>query len=119
MSTYILLLICIVFSAFASISLKLGATNIKDSFQIENIISNKAIWLGALFYTLAFLSYIVVLRVTPLAIAQPVITTGSSLLAVLVATFFLNESMSLINWGGLILICLGIYLLFYGQTQLS
>ncbi len=116
MNNYIPLLVCVIFSSLASILLKHGATNIVHLHRIENIIANKFIWLGAAFYALTFISYIIALRVIPLSIAQPVITTGASVIAVLAAVILYNETMLIANWIGIALICSGLFLLFYGHS---
>jgi len=75
------------------------------------------IWVGAFFYSAAFLGYIYVLRIVPLSLAQPVITSGVSAVSVLVAMMLFREPMTLINWIGFTLICAGIFFLFWGRTQ--
>lgn len=116
MNNYIPLFICVIFSSLASILLKHGAENIHQLHRIDNIITNKFIWLGAAFYALTFISYIVALRVIPLSIAQPVITTGASVITVIAAVILYNETMFIVNWIGIALICSGLFLLFYGHS---
>ena len=74
------------------------------------------IWIGALFYSAAFLGYVYVLRLVPLSLAQPVITAGVSAITALIAVSVLRESMVPANWIGLALICLGVFFLFWGRT---
>ena len=74
------------------------------------------IWIGGVFYSVAFLGYIYVLKVVPLSLAQPVITAGVSAVTAVVAVMFFKEQMLLSNWLGLTLICAGIFFLFWGRA---
>jgi multidrug transporter EmrE-like cation transporter len=76
------------------------------------------IWIGAVFYSAAFLGYIYVLRLVPLSLAHPVITAGVSAVTALVAVMFFREQMLLANWIGLTLICAGIFFLFLAVLDL-
>lgn len=111
----LLLLGCILMSAAASIFLKMGATTV-SGINFIAIITNPMIWLGGFCYAAAFLGYIYVLRIVPLSLAQPVITVGVSVVTVLVAAIFLRETVALVNWMGLGLIAVGIFLLFWGKV---
>lgn len=103
---------CVLLSAAASIFLKMGASTLTGALSFTALIGNPMIWFGGICYAAAFLGYIYVLRVIPLSLAQPVITVGVSVMTTLVAVIFLRESVALVNWFGLILICTGIFLLF-------
>lgn len=74
------------------------------------------IWIGAAFYSAAFLAYIYVLRLVPLSLAQPVITAGVSAVTAVVAVMLFRETMAWTNWFGLTLICAGIFFLFWDRT---
>ena len=102
-------------SALASIFLKIGAQTLTESLSFLGLVSNQMVWVGAFFYAAAFLGYIYVLRLVPLSLAQPVITSGVSVVTVLFAIVFFRESMALLNWVGLVLICMGIFFLFFGR----
>jgi multidrug transporter EmrE-like cation transporter len=108
--------LCVLFSALASIFLKIGAVALTNTSSVSALVSSYNIWLGALFYSAAFLVYIYVLKGIPLSLAQPVITAGASVVTALVAIILFRESMALVNWTGLILICVGIFFLFFGRT---
>ena len=96
--------------------LKLGATTLAGALSFSTLISNQMIWIGAVFYSAAFLGYIYVLRLVPLSLAQPVITAGVSAVTALVAVIFFREQMVLSNWFRLILICASVFFLFCGRT---
>ena len=59
--------------------------------------------------------YAVALQKVPLSLAQPVITGGASVVTAVVSVWLLRESMGAVNWLGLALVCLGLYLLFAGR----
>lgn len=112
----ILLAICVLLSAAASIFLKMGASTLTGALSFSAVITNPMIWVGGVCYAAAFLGYIYVLRVVPLSLAQPTITVGVSTVTALVAVFIFREPIALINWVGLVLIFVGICLLFLGRT---
>jgi multidrug transporter EmrE-like cation transporter len=116
MSGIILLLACILFSAGASIFLKLGATSISGRIDAFSLLQNPLIWVGGFLYGVAFLGYIYVLKLVPLSLAQPVITAGVSLVTAFIAFVFLREQILPLNWTGLLLICVGIFFLFSGRS---
>lgn len=115
MNGLILLAVCILFSAGASIFLKLGATSFIEQVEFLSLIKNPMIWIGGMCYSAAFLGYIFVLRIVPLSLAQPVITAGVSLVTAFVALIFFREQILPLNWIGLLLVCLGIVFLFWGR----
>jgi len=106
----------VLLSAAASIFLKIGAAALTGSLSFSTLVSNQMIWIGAVFYSAAFLGYIYVLRLVPLSLAQPVITAGVSTVTAFVAVMFFREQMALANWIGLTLISAGIFFLFWGRT---
>lgn len=111
----LLLAVCVLFSVLASLALKQGAHALKDGFSAGDLFASPMLWLGGLFYAAAFLGYIYTLRVVPLSLAQPVITAGVSVFTALLAVQLFRESLSLFNWAGLLLVCLGVFLLFVGR----
>jgi multidrug transporter EmrE-like cation transporter len=60
--------------------------------------------------------YALALQKVPLSLAQPVITGGASVVTAVLAAIVLRETMGLVNWFGLLLVCSGIYLLFLGRV---
>jgi multidrug transporter EmrE-like cation transporter len=113
---FILLALCVLFSALASIFLKMGVSALTQPSSFLALVLNPMIWIGGIFYAAAFLGYIYVLRLVPLSLAQPVITAGVSAVTAVVAVMFFREQMLLTNWFGLVLICTGIFFLFLGRA---
>lgn len=115
MSGIAVLAACILLSAAASVFLKAGVSALSGPLSMALIAGNPMLWIGGVFYGAAFLGYIYVLRLVPLSVAQPAITAGVSAVTALVAVMFYKEQMHIINWLGLSVICLGIFLLFWGR----
>jgi multidrug transporter EmrE-like cation transporter len=112
----ILLVTCILFSAGASVFLKLGAASFSGRIDALSLLKNPMVWAGGFFYGFAFIGYIYVLRVIPLSLAQPVITAGVSLITAVIASIFFREQLLLLNWTGILLVCVGIFFLFSGRS---
>jgi multidrug transporter EmrE-like cation transporter len=109
-----LLVLCLLLSAAASYFLKLGATAASGGGLLA-IATNPFTLLGGLSYAATFAFYALALQRVPLSLAQPVITGGASVVTALLAVAVLHETMAVWNWFGLILVCVGIYLLFLGR----
>lgn len=103
-------------SALASVFLKIAATSLTETVNLSVLLSNTNIWIGAFFYSATFLVYIYVLKVVPLSLAQPFITAGASVVTALAAIVIFREAMTLINWAGLTLMCVGMFFLFVGRA---
>jgi small multidrug resistance pump len=116
LSSFILLVLCVLLNAAASIFLKMGASTLTATLSFFSLVSNPTILIGAVFYAASFIGYIHVLRLVPLSLVQPVLTAGVSAVTVIIAVMFFKEQMLLSNWFGLILICTGIFFLFWGRT---
>ncbi|MEI6544356.1 MAG: hypothetical protein WCL60_12630 [Methylococcales bacterium] len=116
MISFILLALCVLFSALASIFLKMGVASLVQPLSFLSLISNYKVWLGGTFYAVAFFGYIYVLRMLPLSLAQPVITAGGTAVTTVVAVLLFKEQLLLSNWFGLVLIVVGIGFLFLGRS---
>jgi multidrug transporter EmrE-like cation transporter len=114
--SFILLALCVLFSALASIFLKMGVSALPQPLSFLALVTNPMIWVGGVFYAAAFLGYIYVLKLIPLSLAQPVITAGVSAVTAVIAVMFFREQLLLTNWLGLVLICTGIFFLFLGRA---
>jgi multidrug transporter EmrE-like cation transporter len=108
-----LLLLCLLLSAAASYFLKLGAMAEAGNGDLLAIATNPMTMLGGAFYAATFALYALALQKVPLSLAQPVITSGASVVTAILSVILLRESMGLTNWLGLVLVCTGVYLLFF------
>ena len=111
-----LLLTCLLLSAAASYFLKLGAMSEFGKGDLVAIAMNPMTVLGAICYAATFGLYALALQKVPLSLAQPVITGGASVVTAMLSVMLLKESMGITNWLGLLLVCAGVYFLFYGRT---
>lgn len=116
MQGMILLALCTAFSVIASLFLKQASQTLSATFSIGELAGNGLVWIGGMAYAAAFLGYIYTLRTVPLSLVQPTITAGVSVFTALVAVWFFKESMSVVNWAGLTLVCAGVFLLFVGRV---
>ncbi len=121
MTGAVLLSLCVVLSAAASYFLKLGATTTGlaqggSAGGWLQIATNPYTLMGAASYAATFACYALALQKVPLSLAQPVITGGASVVTALLAVLVLKETMGMVNWVGLLVVCLGLYLLFLGRT---
>ena len=116
MTWIVLLAICIFLSTAATIFLKMGAASLSGNPDLSSILYNYVIWIGAVLYFSAFVTYIYVLRDGALSLAQPILTSGVSVLTALLAVLIFKEQMLLLNWLGLVFICTGIFLLSVGRV---
>ncbi len=116
MSGPLLLLACVCLTAAASYFLKLGATAALANGGLLAIATHPLTLLGGGCYAATFGLYALALQKVPLSLAQPVITGGASVVTAILSALLLKEVMALTNWLGLLLVCLGIYLLFLGRA---
>ena len=77
-------------------------------------ITNGSIWMGILFLVGFLVSYMTVLSWADYSYVMPAGAFGYALL-MLLAVVFLHERVSPVRWLGVILICLGVFLV--GQTR--
>lgn len=112
----LLLLVCVILTAAASYSLKLAALAEAGRGGVIAMATNPLTIVGALCYAATFAMYAIALQKVPLSLAQPVITGGASIVTALLSVLLLKEFMGIFNWIGLLLVCLGIYLMFVGRV---
>lgn len=112
----LLLLVCVIFTTAASYSLKLAALAEPGRGGLVALATNPLTIIGALCYVATFAVYAIALQKVPLSLAQPVITGGASVVTALLSVLLLKEFMGIINWIGLMLVCVGVYLMFVGRV---
>ena len=112
----LLLAACTLFSVLASIFLKQASQSVSSGFSAAELVTNRHVWFGGMAYATAFVGYIYTLRTVPLSLVQPTITAGVSVFTALVAVWYFREAMSALNWSGLGLVCVGVFLLFVGRV---
>lgn len=107
-SLYILMALgCAVFGALGQLFFKLGAG--KVSFDIFSWILNFNVILGVVFYGIATLTFIMVLKKAELSLLYPVIATSYIWVGFL-SIYIVGENINLLNWLGFALIIGGVTL---------
>ena len=116
MNGMVLLTLCTLASVLASLFLKQASQSLSEALSLSDLLGNRLVWVGGVFYAAAFVGYVYTLRTVPLSLAQPAITAGVWVFTALVAVSFFNEPISVANWTGLALVCTGVFLLFFGRV---
>ncbi len=120
MSPYILIFISIILGAMGQIFLKHGMAQNGGTIeisaflnpdQITSLFTNKYILIGFLNYGVASLFWLAVLSKLDVSKAYPFLSFGYVLTALL-ATYYLNESMTAYRWLGISMMIIGGYFLF-------
>lgn len=101
----LLVFVCTIFVSAAQLLLKTGV--MASQFTLFAFITNPFIILGILFYGLGGLIMIFALRSGEVTILFPIMTS-SYIWVSLGSLIFLDETISIARWGGIILIVLGI-----------
>jgi len=117
MNVLFLILICVGMGVFGQLSMKkgmntIGNIGIKDilSSRIFEILFQRYVFIGLVFYVLGSLVWLVILSQEELSFAYPLISIGYIITAVLSKLLF-NESLTLFRFFGILLICGGVYLI--------
>jgi multidrug transporter EmrE-like cation transporter len=119
MNKYIPLILCgVLLNALAQLTLKQGMRVIGSfSFSIENILPilmkvsfNPFIIAGLACYVLSVLVWLMVLSRVEVSFAYPLLSVGYVVTAFAGLLFF-DENMGFIRWMGILVICLGVYLI--------
>jgi len=119
MNKYIpLILLGVMLNALAQITLKQGMRTIGHfGFSLDNIFpilvkvgTNPFILAGLVCYVVSVLVWLMVLSRVEVSFAYPLLSVGYIVTAI--AGFWLfNENMGLVRWMGILIICLGVYLI--------
>ncbi len=102
---FLLAFLCTLCTAPAQFFLKLGTTNIELSFQ--GIMQNTPLILGIIFYTIGSVLMIFALKFGDLSLVYPTISLAFIWVA-LTSSIFLKETISIVQWIGIIVIILGV-----------
>ena len=119
MNRYIpLILLGVLLNAAAQIVIKKGMTDIGHfSFTMENVVPigmrvalSPFILLGVAFYVVSLAVWLMVLSRVDVSYAYPMLSVGY-IVAALAGKYFFNEPLGLVRWAGIIVICIGVYLI--------
>lgn len=110
--TILILLIAIILNALANIFVKASANHKNEN--ILDLITNFYLILGLLSFGLAFLAYRYVLsRGFALSITYPIMTSAGFAIVILASKYLFKETMTPIQWLGIIFLMIGIWLITY------
>jgi uncharacterized membrane protein len=121
--TYILLFTMIVFGPLGDVLLGKGMRSIgaMDNLVRANVVqlffrafSTRTIWLGIFSLSIFFVAYILVLSWADFSYVQPASAMSYGLITLL-AYFVLHEKITPTRWVGVLLICVGVFVV--GDTQ--
>ena len=106
-------------NAAAQLVLKKGMSQIGSiQVDINSILTmvlkastNIYVWSGLIFYVISFVVWLMVLSRVEVSYAYPFLSIGY-IIAAFVGYLYLGESMTLNKIGGIIIICLGVFLLY-------
>lgn len=115
MTNLLLILTGVLLNAAAQLVLKKGMSQI-GSIQVVLTMVLKAstniyVWSGLIFYVISFVVWLMVLSRVEVSYAYPFLSIGY-IIAAFVGYFYFGESMTLNKIGGIIIICLGVFLLY-------
>jgi drug/metabolite transporter (DMT)-like permease len=117
---FILVGVAIISGAIAQISLKRGVENLKDKYEITQLLNPinfaKALFtsplllIGLMLYIIGFVVWIAALTKLDVSFMYPMLALAYVLVAVLAAVF-LKEEITLLRWTGIALVTIGAILL--------
>ncbi|WP_437299184.1 DMT family transporter [Sorangium sp. So ce426] len=116
---YLFLIIALVFNATANILMKLASrrvTSMEGLSLVEKglaLVKNYHLVLGLVLFASNILFYVLALKRINLSIAYPIMTSGGFLLISVFSVYFLHETLTALQIGGIVLIAAGIALLAY------
>ncbi len=119
MNRYIpLILAGVLLNAAAQIVIKKGMSDIGTfEFSFENIIpvgfkvvTSPFVITGVFFYAVSLVLWLMVLSRVDVSYAYPMLSVGY-IVAALAGKYLFNEPLGLVRWAGIIVICIGVYLI--------
>jgi len=105
---------CTLLTSTAQLFWKFGAEKLE--FNLLSIITNIEILAGILIYSVAGILLIISFRGGEVSVLYPIIATGYIWVSFL-SIFFLNESMNMFKWIGVLTIVGGIVFIGYGSKK--
>lgn len=113
---YLFLITALVFNACANVLLKLGAAqfvSVRETGVVRAVLENYFLLGGLLLFALNVLFYVLALSRISLSVGYPIMVAGSLLFITFVSLLYLNETLSLVQMFGLLLLLVGIVLVAY------
>ena len=117
LKTYAMLLIMVVFAPLGNVFLgkgmrDIGSVSVLAPSQVPHIVSlvlkSGFIWLGVASLLTFFVAYLLILSWADYSYVQPA-SSITLLVVALLGYFYLGEKISPLHWAGIIVICLGVF----------
>lgn len=113
-----LILLGVFLNAFAQISLKQGMRSIGHfAFSLENIVPigtrvilNPFVFAGLLCYVISVIVWLMALSRVDVSYAYPLLSVGY-IVAAFAGQIFFQEALTPVRWTGILVICLGVFLI--------
>lgn len=114
---WLILIFGILSNATASILIKQAGNSLNLSELYKDpwvIFRNYSLLAGVFLYFVAFILYILTLKILPLSVAHPILTSGAIAIVSMFAFLFFKEPISVSKFIGIMLILLGVCLVSKG-----
>ena len=110
---YVLLVVAFTLNAVANVLLKNGSRAIGEEggMSISALATNYLLLGGVFLFALNMVAYTVALSRLPLSIAYPIMVAGTLLVVTLFSALYLGESITIVQFTGLILLGVSIILI--------
>ena len=115
---WLILIIGILSNTSASVLIKYAMQPSRKVFSLSDpveIIKNWPLWLGLVMYGVAFVLYVYALKLFPLNVAHPILTSGAIACVALSSLIMFKETFSLNIVVGIILIISGVLIITIKQ----
>lgn len=113
MQTALLVIVAIASGAIGNLLIKLSAKDVPQSISLETLgrmASNPTLLLGILFLAGSFPIYTLVLQRLPLSFGFPLVQNLAFVALLILSYFFLKEQLTFINFLGILLLIVGLFL---------
>lgn len=113
MQTALLAIVAIASGALGNLLIKLSAKDMPQSISLETLgrmASNPTLLLGILFLAGSFPVYAMVLQRLPLSFGFPLVQNLAFVTLLVLSFFFLKEQLTFINFLGILLLIVGLFL---------
>ncbi len=113
MQTAILVIIAIASGAIGNLLIKLSAKDIPQSINAETLgkmATSPTLLIGILFLAGSFRAYALVLQRLPLSYGFPLVQNLAFVALLLLSYFFLREQLTFVNFLGILLLIVGLFL---------
>ena len=119
---YLFLIIALVFNATANILMKLASRRVEPMEGLSLVqkglalATNYYLVLGLVLFASNILFYVLALRRLNLSIAYPIMSSGGFLIISVFSVYYLRETLTTLQIGGIVMIAAGIAMVAYNLT---